>query len=278
MQRALPLAQTAVERLPFLQRLVAEHVSPVGRDLGADGQGAQHDRRPVRKSFAGDPRDAFIARVVKGQTFVDVGGLWGTINEKVSIASRHGASELTMSDICPLDYPLWADFDAHVKKRGVKHVGKLSGDIQKIAAQPNPPQFDVVHCSGILYHLPNPLQLLIALRKLSRRYVIFSSAITPTRIRNHAGTLDVPQGGALFIPALSERERAIVRAHWWKYCGAGAIGVTTTVDKWDAEDFSPWWWLPTAECLRSMSESTGFVCLDDGPIGPTGHALLLEIR
>jgi len=38
-----------------------------------------------------DPRDLYIAQVIAGKTFVDVGGLWGTVNEKVSVAYQAGA-------------------------------------------------------------------------------------------------------------------------------------------------------------------------------------------
>ena len=31
-----------------------------------------------------DLRDDYIRRVVRGRSFADVGGLWGTVNEKVS--------------------------------------------------------------------------------------------------------------------------------------------------------------------------------------------------
>jgi hypothetical protein len=33
-----------------------------------------------------DPRDVFLGRVARGRTFADVGGLWGVVNEKVSVA------------------------------------------------------------------------------------------------------------------------------------------------------------------------------------------------
>src|SRR5215203_3013979 len=33
-----------------------------------------------------DPRDSYIAEVVKGRSFADVGGLWHTVNEKISFA------------------------------------------------------------------------------------------------------------------------------------------------------------------------------------------------
>ena len=32
-----------------------------------------------------DVRDTYIAQVVAGKSFADVGGLWGTVNEKVSV-------------------------------------------------------------------------------------------------------------------------------------------------------------------------------------------------
>ena len=39
-----------------------------------------------------DPRDRFIHRVTAGRSFVDVGGLWGTINERVTVLEvRAGA-------------------------------------------------------------------------------------------------------------------------------------------------------------------------------------------
>src|SRR5690606_13047137 len=32
------------------------------------------------------PKDAWIQRLVPGKSFIDVGGLWGTVNEKVTVA------------------------------------------------------------------------------------------------------------------------------------------------------------------------------------------------
>ena len=50
-----------------------------------------------------DPRDRFIHEVSKDKSFVDVGGLWGTVNERVSVAHAAGARELAMLDISPPD-------------------------------------------------------------------------------------------------------------------------------------------------------------------------------
>ena len=42
-----------------------------------------------------DVRDTYISQVVAGKSFADVGGLWGTVNEKVSVAHAHGARGLS---------------------------------------------------------------------------------------------------------------------------------------------------------------------------------------
>ena len=54
-----------------------------------------------------DARDTYISQVAAGKSFADVGGLWGTVNEKVSVAHTHGARALTMIDVSPPDTELW---------------------------------------------------------------------------------------------------------------------------------------------------------------------------
>ncbi len=49
--------------------------------------------------MSSDVRDTYIRWVVAGKSFVDVGGPWGTVNEKVSVAHTHGACGLTMIDV-----------------------------------------------------------------------------------------------------------------------------------------------------------------------------------
>lgn len=56
-------------------------------------------------------RDTYIRQVVAGKSFADVGGLWGTVNEKVSVAHAHGARTLSMIDVSPPDSELWVLFE-----------------------------------------------------------------------------------------------------------------------------------------------------------------------
>lgn len=207
-----------------------------------------------------DPRDVYIQQVVRGKSFVDVGGLWGTVNEKVSVAQSAGARSLAMIDVTPLGHELWQAFEERRQALRIPEVRCVSGDVQQLVESADDLQFDVVHCSGVLYHLPDPFRLLVALRKLAREYLILSSAVTATRVEGEAGVLDIPQAAALFVPALREREREIVRGYWQRFVGGTALGLTSDIPVWNPDDFGPWWWLPTTAALTALCETSGFHC------------------
>lgn len=225
-----------------------------------------------------DARDSFIAQVVRGRTFADVGGLWGTVNEKVSVAHAAGARSLAMIDVSSHDGPLWDAFDERRRLLQLPDVQCIVGDVLEVVERERGLAFDVVHCSGVLYHAPDPMRLLVALRQLTRRHLILSSSIIPTTISNDAGELHVPAAGALFVPALAGAEKAVLRAHWWPIVGDGAIGLTRDVTAWNPADFGPWWWLPTVPALEAMSRAAGFTVEAVAPHW-RGYAatLLLEV-
>ncbi len=205
-----------------------------------------------------DVRDTYISQVAVGKSFADVGGLWGTVNEKVSVAHTHGARALTMIDVSPPDSELWALFDERRRTLRLPAVECVSADILTLAEADPRPQFDVVHCSGVLYHMPEPMQFLRALRKITGEALVLTSAVTATRVEGEKGVLEIPAAAMLCIPALQGREREIIQAYWRGIVGDGAFGITQEVAEWSFEDFGPWWWLPTAEALRAMCEVAGF--------------------
>lgn len=205
-----------------------------------------------------DPRDLYIADVVKDRTFADVGGLWGVVNEKVSVAHAGGATALAMIDRVSPGNPLWEAFDAHRRELGVPDVRCLSGDVEELADGMPDLAFDVVHCAGVLYHAAEPMRLLRALRRITRRHLVLSTSVTATRIENEHGVLEIPRASALFVPALRDHEREIVRAHWRQFVGDNAIGLTCDLDTWRPDDSVPWWWLFTVDALAATCMAAGF--------------------
>lgn len=205
-----------------------------------------------------DVRDRFVQQVVTGKTFAEVGGLWGTVNEKASVAHAAGATELTMIDISLPGSHWWQEFEKRRVALNVPPVASVSGDVMQLAETDPSLRFDVVHCSGILYHVPNPLHFLKCLRTITREYLILTSSITETEITNDAGRLTVPAGSALFLPALSPAEKAVLKAHWSRIVPESAHGLTVEIPRWRLDDFGPWWWLPTTEALAAMCRVVGF--------------------
>ncbi len=214
-----------------------------------------------------DLRDEYLSRVVQGKSFAEVGGLWGTVNEKVSVARDCGAEQLTMIDITEEGGDLWQAFEKRMGGLGVQDYRCISSDICAV----DDLQFDVVHCSGVLYHHPNPQTLLAALRRATREHLVICSAITQERIENKAGVYQIPPSGVLFVPALTEEERAVLSEYWLSF-GVEAHGITEAV-RYSPEEFGPWWWLPTAEAMKAMCAAAGFKVLDSGPIW-NGNALV----
>jgi hypothetical protein len=211
-----------------------------------------------------DLRDKYIGKVVKGKSFADVGGLWGTVNEKVSVAHAYGADALTMIDISPPGGELWRLFEDRRWALRLPEVRCISNDILVLADTSPSLQFDVVHCSGMLYHMADSMRFLAALRKITREYLVLTSAVTATRVENDQGVLTIPEATALFVPALQGRECAVLKAYWQRFVGDGAIGLTRETAAWRPDDFAPWWWLPTVAALKAMCAATGFACQEGG--------------
>ncbi|MEG4801755.1 tetratricopeptide repeat protein [Microcoleus sp. ARI1-B5] len=222
------------------------------------------DRTILLELETDDIRDRYIARVVKNQTFAEVGGLWGTVNEKVSVASKYGAVSLTMIDVTPASVQIWQDFRDRMASLNIANYNCISRDITQIQLAEIGEPYGVVHCAGVLYHHPHPLQILMSLRQITGQYLILTSAITQELIENERGRYEIPASGVIFIPALGEAERAILTAYWQQYTyGTPILGV---IEKavFDINDFGPWWWLPTASALESMCKVAGFKVLDKG--------------
>jgi hypothetical protein len=220
-----------------------------------------------------DLRDVYIAKVAGGKTFADVGGLWGTNGEKISTASHAGAAKLTMLDILPPENEWWAKFKERMQSMGIRGYECVSADIHVAKLEP----FDVVHSSGILYHLANPAAYLDKLRAIAREYVILTSAIIPTFILNRHGMLRVKESGPLFVPALSEREKKIYTEFYARGDRNILIGGVNTDAVFWTGNYSAWWWLLPVTTIRRMCEVCGYEVVEEGPNwGGRAHTFLLR--
>ncbi len=218
-----------------------------------------------------DVRDRYIAQVVSGRSFVDVGGLYEIVKERVSVAHAHGAAELALIDIAPAGAAIWDDMRRHLAAKRIEQCRLISADVLQLRSE----RFDVVYSSGIFYHTPSPLHYLDALRRMAREHVVLASTIVPERI---PGPVDIihPPGSMLYLPGVAPDRRAQVAA-FFAQCGRPDIfagGADPLHDHFGV------YWLPTVGALVAMCRDVGLEVLDHQPIEndrTLGYALLLRV-
>lgn len=200
-----------------------------------------------------------INKVVKGKTFADVGGLWGTVNEKVTIAAKAGAVKTTMIDMQPLGNELWKKFYDRCTAEGVTCDNSIEANIDDSAFLERVGNYDVVHCSGVIYHSPNPLYTISQLGKITNDTLILASAVIAPEIKNDKGEISIGAGGGLFVPALNDNQKEII-SYFFKEVGAsGMVGIDVALqNSWALEDYAPWWWLFTPELVKGLLKVCGF--------------------
>src|SRR5262249_50045957 len=110
----------------------------------------------------------------KGAPFANVGGLWGLVNEKITVAVEAGCGSATMIDITPINHQFWRDFERRALSVGVTEYRKIQGNFDDPALPNRAGTFDFVYCSGVIYHVPNP-HTLARLHALTRQGSLLDS-------------------------------------------------------------------------------------------------------
>jgi hypothetical protein len=209
-------------------------------------------------------RCKWVRDAVPGRSFADIGGLgFHAAHEMVSLALEAGAAEATMVEVLPLDHPLWKDLDDKCERRGVRGYKKVFADLN----QPGDiGPWDVVYCSGVIYHMPDPVHAMLRLRSLCRRYLVLSSMIVPPQMSGPEGDVVLGEGQVVFVPAIGGVTKSACAAHFdaleikifginvdepvvWSYGDSGV-------------NYGPWWWLFTEEFLEHLLNLGGFRVLN----------------
>jgi 2-polyprenyl-3-methyl-5-hydroxy-6-metoxy-1,4-benzoquinol methylase len=201
-------------------------------------------RRRYPGLLEGRPEDLWrelISRHVPGRSFADVGCMWRVDGAYSFHALASGAAAVTGIDINPAT-PTFAERNAAVDDR----VRFVQSDLNDPALPGRVGEFDVVFCSGVLYHVPNPMLSIEQLRRLCRGTLILTTASVMER--------DMPQA-AVFLPYLGAAERARLDFA----VPARKRGLDSAVI--EHRGYANWLWLPTASCVRAMVRFAGFETL-----------------
>lgn len=199
------------------------------------------------------PREELIRRHAPGRSFIDVGAMWSVHGRIAFLAEECRATAVTALDLMPASGPFEAE---HRRRRS--NVRFIQGDLHDPDVIEAAGPHEVVWCSGVLYHSPNPLLTLERLRALTASTLILATETMP----------EVPglAQACVFLPGLEHGDRAVhaaARPH------TTAHGVHTKFDR--NQGYGAWWWGITRSALRAMLEASGFTIIEElgGPLHAT---------
>ena len=211
-------------------------------------------------------RAAWFKKHCPGKTFADVGGLWGIEAETVSLAMKHGASEGTLIDAWAGDAEadlMWDRLRALWKRKNVEGkcvVADLEADWYPTVAG----TYDNVFCCGVLYHVPNILNVVKNLASSAKERLFIVTQTIPNNFENSAGKLVVPDSQALFVPSLTEQQKKILKVYYdsHKYDVSHInsklpLGYDPFIKPDGSFNYGPSWWLPTRGWLMRILNMFG---------------------
>jgi hypothetical protein len=198
--------------------------SPLGRRVNRRWQSGKLHR-------AGLPAapEEMVERYAPGRTFIDVGGMWGIDGEWSFAAARAGAERAVCVDLYRTP-----EFDRKVESTAGA-VEFEFGDASSIETAKRLGRFDVVWCFGVLYHHPNPLEILFVLREMCQERLVIETQGIP----------EVPgmANAAMFFPHAGH----VPAAH---------LGISRDFDP--TKGYTNNFWGPSPSALRSMLRVAGF--------------------
>ena len=196
-----------------------------------------------------------IQRYTPGKSFADIGCMWGVNGHYSFLAERSGAAGVTAVDI----YPASEEFERERRSSG-SSIRFVQGDINSDDTLRQIGVADVVFCSGVLYHTPNPIHLLMRLRALCRGTLLLGTELIPEMpgLRNTA----------VFYPYLSDGQRAL----WNRHVGHQG-GISSPYDP--ESGYGNWFWGMSPSCVESALKCAGFE-VSERVVGPFWGAFVAQ--
>ena len=221
---------------------------------------------------------SLIRKHVSGLSFVDIGGLWGTSGETVTTALLAGASRAVMADIQEPGGVWWQKFEAHCAELGAEGYEELQVDICAPDAPERLGTFEFVHCSGVMYHVPDLFRFVGNLVSVTAKYLMLSSVVMPAQIRGPSGILSFGPDHAYLAPVLSpENRRAVAEYLTEKGLRADGVNESAKYLNQGQPSFGPWWWLFSSEFMMRLVGMYGLEILAAGQT-PKGNAYTIFAR
>ncbi len=186
-----------------------------------------------------------IARFSAGKTFADVGAMWGVHGAYAFHAVDCGATAVTAVDgMDPTPEFERANAASRVPVRFVQ------GDINDAATIAAIGEVETVFCSGVLYHVPDPIFTLTQLRRVARETLILASATVPE--------LEIPQAAVLLAYLDDDARRRLAYR-----TGGVKLGLDNPFDP--SAGYANWYWALTPSSVIAMLRTARFTIRERYP-------------
>lgn len=202
-----------------------------------------------------DDQANWIAEHAQGNTFADIGGLFMKEGADAFAAEDAGATVVTCFDAGDPDLCGFAE----EHRRRDSSVRFVQGDLEELESVVRIGRHDIVWCTGVLYHSPNPLRQLMHLRSITGRLL-------------YLGTLTIPEvpgfpNACVFYPYLGERDRAPYAAgyRWAPGVAEGMLAVGRPVDEAPMQGYGNCWWGMSRSALKAMLRTARFEVVEERP-------------
>jgi hypothetical protein len=201
----------------------------------------------------------WIREHAPGRSFADIGGLWMKAGDDAFAAEEAGATSVTCFDAGDPDL---TEFEVKREAKGSK-VRFVQGDLEDPESMKAVGPHDIVWCTGVLYHTPNPVRQLIQLREITRELL-------------YLGTYTIPEipgfpNACVYYPYLGDAEREVYATgyFWSEATRKGALGISTPFDETPMRGHSNCWWGISRSALRAMLRTARFEMVEERSIFPS---------
>ena len=168
---------------------------------------------------------------------------------------RHGAREATMVDVLPPEDKWWTRFHERCRELGVSGYRSVVGDICNDRLAHRIGRFDITHCSGVIYHVSKPIDMIRNLIAITRERFILSSMVVPERIESpRPARWSCVGDNACWSPP-SRNPNGLILSDYFSAQGIAVVGINKDgpfLTRDGRFHPGPWWWLFTAETLVGM--------------------------
>ncbi len=199
--------------------------------------------RAWRGDYVGDYNRLpdLIRSYAPGNSFVDIGCMWGVNGEYAFIAEEAGATLVKGVDV----FGPTPEFEAKKRERN-SSVEFILGDAGHPDILARVGMVDVVFCAGVLYHHPSPFDLLTALRRICGKTLILRSSTIPE--------VEGLPNAAVYFPMLKPEDRKL-----WDLTSLGLFRQVGINNEFEPEQgYGNWFWGLSPSCLASLLETAGF--------------------